>query len=343
MSKKTILIIDDSPEVRRQCSSLLKEAGFEVITAEDGDQGFELLKQIRPDIIFVDFIMPRVNGFRFCKLLLNDPGLKNIPVVVLTEKKEDVIRTFKEKLGISHYLKKPFHPTELLSKINEIIFKVKKEKDEPLSKGQSLSELKLLIGELLRKDLRGLIKTTLYEVLKETDTLQTGNVLISGRIGRLTPSDIIQFVSMSKLSGKLSFIAMGLNSEFYFSEGDILYCSFNTDERSSSFIDFLKRENKLTDANLRELLSDSEQNELPLEICAVNRGIATWEDTKRAIRETVEEGLFHTLSVKTGHYYMEDIEIPDTIKKIGFRAQAEAILLDTLRRIDESMKDSIAR
>ncbi len=342
MSKKTILIIDDSPEIRKQTASLLKEAGFEVITAEDGDHGLEILKQIKPDIIFVDFIMPRINGYRFCKILRADPEMKDIPVVVLTEKKDDVIKTFQQRLGISHYLNKPFHPTEILSKINEIIFNSPVAFEQKKEDRVEISELQTTIKNILRLELRNSIKTAIYEVLKETDTISSGNVIFSGRLGEVSVADIIQFISMTKLSGKLTIISIGLNSEFYFNDGHILYATISTDEKSVSFVDYLVKENKLHDRDLIGLLQEAEHNDLPVEICAVNKGIVSWDDTKSAIKEIVEEAMFHTLPIKSGHYCLEDVEIPASIQKIGFRASAEALLLDTLRKIDESEKDKIA-
>ena len=340
MSKKTILLIDDSPEIRRQTGSLLKEAGFDVITAEDGDQGLEILKQIKPDIIFVDFIMPRVNGYRFCKMLLSDPATRDIPVVVLTEKKEDVIKTFQQRLGISHYLNKPFHPTEILSKINELIFKSTDRKKEEKT---DIAQLRNTLRTLFREELRPSIKTAIYEVLKETDTISSGNVILSGRLGQVSVSDIIQFISMVKLSGKLTIISIGLNAEVYFKEGDILYSTLSTDEKSLSFVDYLARENRINHKGLSELISEAEHNDLPVEICAVNRGIVSWDDTRAAIKEIVQETLFSALSINNGHFLLEDVEVPQAIQKIGFRASAEGLLLDTLRRIDESKKDSVAK
>ncbi len=342
MSKKTILLIDDSPEIRKQTASLLKEAGFDVITAEDGDHGLEILKQIKPDIIFVDFIMPRINGYRFCKIMRADPEMKDIPVVVLTEKKDDVIKTFKQRLGISHYLNKPFHPTEILSKINEIIFKSPAEPGDNKEEKAELYGLGSIVRNILRHELKTYTKTAIYEVLKETGTVSSGNVTFSGRLGQISVSDIIQFISMVKLSGKLTIISIGLNAEFYFDDGHILYATLSTDEKNISFVEYLIKENKLHERDLTGLFQEAENNDLPVEICAVNKGFVSWDDTKNAIKQIVEDALFHTLTIKNGHYCLEDVQVPESIQKIGFRAPAEELLLDTLRKIDESRRDKIA-
>ena len=120
-AKKKVLVIDDSPTVRRLAELVLTQSGYEVFTAPDGDEGLELAKKIKPSIILVDFIMPRMNGYKLCKIIRSDPSLKDIPLMLITAKGEEVGQTFEEKFGVIHYFQKPFEPDDLVNKINEEI------------------------------------------------------------------------------------------------------------------------------------------------------------------------------------------------------------------------------
>jgi DNA-binding response OmpR family regulator len=113
--KESVLVVDDSPTVRRLAELVLSQEGYTVYTAEDGDVGLEIVRKEKPSIILVDFIMPKMNGFQFCKSIKSEPAFSSIPIVLVTSKGEEVGQGFDEKFGIAQYLKKPFE-TETLAK-----------------------------------------------------------------------------------------------------------------------------------------------------------------------------------------------------------------------------------
>ncbi|PNX50494.1 MAG: hypothetical protein BV458_13105 [Thermoplasmata archaeon M9B2D] len=120
-NKKSVLIVDDSPTVRRLVELILSQEGYSVYTAEDGDQGIKVTKEKMPSLILVDFLMPKMNGYQFCKAVRSDENLRHIPVILITAKGEDVGQTFEEKFGVIEYFQKPFEPDELAQKVNEVM------------------------------------------------------------------------------------------------------------------------------------------------------------------------------------------------------------------------------
>ncbi len=118
---KTILVIDDSPTVRKLAESILLKEGFSVYTAEDGDEGLQIARKAVPSVIIVDFVMPKMNGFQFCKNIRSDSILGDIPIVLITSKGEDVGRGFDEKFGIVRYLQKPFEADALIIIVKEVL------------------------------------------------------------------------------------------------------------------------------------------------------------------------------------------------------------------------------
>lgn len=123
MAGKKILVLDDSPLVRKLAEVSLQEAGYEVYTAADGEEGLKIAEEIKPDLILVDFIMPKMTGSQVCKLIRENETLKDIPIILITGKGESVGQTFIEKYGILDYFIKPFKSEELVEKINQLLGK----------------------------------------------------------------------------------------------------------------------------------------------------------------------------------------------------------------------------
>ncbi|GAB5045978.1 response regulator [Thermodesulfovibrio sp. TK110] len=132
MAGEKILVMDDSPLVRKLAEVSLQEAGYEVYTASDGEEGLKIAEEIKPDLILVDFIMPKMTGSQVCKLIRENETLKDIPIILITGKGETVGQTFIEKYGILDYFIKPFKSEELVDKINEVLSKAPEIKEIPV-------------------------------------------------------------------------------------------------------------------------------------------------------------------------------------------------------------------
>lgn len=118
---KRILVVDDSPTVRRLVELILSQQGYKIFTAEDGDKGLEVAREVNPSAILVDFVMPRMNGHMFCKTLRSEPGMENIPIILISSKGEVIGQAFEESFGVVHYFTKPFEPDELINKLEEVL------------------------------------------------------------------------------------------------------------------------------------------------------------------------------------------------------------------------------
>ncbi len=112
-----VMIIDDSKTIRRTAESLLKKVGCEVITAVDGFDALAKIADTHPSIIFVDIMMPRLDGYQTCALIKNNSALKQTPVIMLSSKDGLFDRAKGRIVGSDQYLTKPFSKDELLSAI----------------------------------------------------------------------------------------------------------------------------------------------------------------------------------------------------------------------------------
>jgi DNA-binding response OmpR family regulator len=100
---------------------ILTAEGFKVTTASDGLDGVNKAKELKPDIILLDFVMPKMNGFQVCRILQKDEKLRQIPVILVTSKGDKVGDKFVNQLGVTGYITKPFQPEELVSKIHQTL------------------------------------------------------------------------------------------------------------------------------------------------------------------------------------------------------------------------------
>lgn len=115
--KKKILIVDDERDLVETLIFRLENAGYEVTAAYDGLQGLEKAREIGPDLILLDIMMPKMNGFQVCKELKIDDSTKNIIIIMLTAKAQDGDKFLGKNVGADDYVTKPFDGLVLLEKI----------------------------------------------------------------------------------------------------------------------------------------------------------------------------------------------------------------------------------
>ncbi len=120
-----VVVIDDSKTIRRTAETLLKKAGCQVITATDGFESLSKVMEAKPDIIFVDIMMPRLDGYQTCALIKNNPSFKKIPIVMLSSKDGLFERARGRIVGAEYYMTKPFTREELLNTIKTYVVETK--------------------------------------------------------------------------------------------------------------------------------------------------------------------------------------------------------------------------
>ncbi|MEW5850664.1 MAG: response regulator [Myxococcota bacterium] len=115
MTKSRILVVDDSPSILRVVEGVLSAAGYEVTTAMDGQDAMSRAKAEPPDLILLDFMMPRMNGYQVCRALAKEPDLKDIPVILMSTKGDESAERFVQQMGVVDHITKPFSPEAILA------------------------------------------------------------------------------------------------------------------------------------------------------------------------------------------------------------------------------------
>lgn len=117
MPVKHILVVDDSPTERFFTVDVLSKAGYQVSTAESGEEGIEKAKALKPDLILMDVVMPGLNGYQATRTLTRDDVTKDIPVIITTSKGQETDKIWGLRQGAVDYLVKPLNPEEMLQRI----------------------------------------------------------------------------------------------------------------------------------------------------------------------------------------------------------------------------------
>jgi CheY-like chemotaxis protein len=121
MKEKTILVADDESHILNVVSLKLRNAGFRVLTAHDGQEALDLAQQERPDLIITDYHMPLLSGLELCRRLKQDPATRDIPAIMLTARGYHLEPSDTADSGIRRMLSKPFSPRHLLATVNEVL------------------------------------------------------------------------------------------------------------------------------------------------------------------------------------------------------------------------------
>ena len=139
-----VLVIDDEAPIRLLCRVNLEAEGMEVLEAGDGPSGLELARAERPDVVLLDVMMPRLDGWRVAEQLLEDERTSEIPIIFLTARAEFRDRAHGLDIGGIDYVTKPFNPLELAPLVRGLLERIERgERDE--LRGEKLAELRSLM------------------------------------------------------------------------------------------------------------------------------------------------------------------------------------------------------
>ena len=120
MSKR-VLICDDEPYILESVSYVVRKAGYDVLTAEDGEESLNQARQEKPDLIFLDIMMPKMSGYEVCRRLKQDPSTKGMYIIILTARGQAEDEQKALELGADEFMTKPFSPRKLREKLEAIL------------------------------------------------------------------------------------------------------------------------------------------------------------------------------------------------------------------------------
>lgn len=303
-----ILAIDDSPTMHRLFKMIFSEGDYELKLADCGSVGLELAKEFNPDIILLDFVMPNLNGFQFCKILREEMGIDNIPILLITSKAEDVGSKFTERFSNIDYIAKPFQPEDLIEKIHEML-NIKKDETEELFKDiipdltedlpeksesipSAINTIDIIVSKI-EKSIIPLVRDYIEKYLR----LETA-FMISDQKGDHLDLDKIKGI-ISEDAGELVIFNSSEVFTFYFDNGVICY-GYRGDGKISDIFELYQ------DVFNVCLLEVKTLRELYEQLRALN---FSEEIIKRTFISYVMELLNDALSLEDYNYYVNKFEI----------------------------------
>ena len=120
-NEKRILVVDDEPHAIRALTFILKKEGYDVYSALNGEEAMARVRESKPDLMFLDVMMPRKNGFEVCQEIKDDPGLSDIYIIMLTAKGQEKDREKGLSLGADEFITKPFSLTGIVARVRELL------------------------------------------------------------------------------------------------------------------------------------------------------------------------------------------------------------------------------
>jgi DNA-binding response OmpR family regulator len=121
VARAKVLVIDDEEYIQHILNFSFAAEGYEVLTASDGEEGVSKARDEKPDVIVMDIMMPKMDGYEACKKLKSDPETKDIPVILLTAKGREADRKLGSEAGADDYVVKPFSPGRLIERVAGIM------------------------------------------------------------------------------------------------------------------------------------------------------------------------------------------------------------------------------
>ena len=121
MNKKKVLIIDDEADLLKALMVRFEAEGYEVVTAQDGIDGLNKARTLTPDVIILDLMLPKLNGFKVARFLKFDDRYKNIPIIILTARTQEEDKKLAQEIGSDLYITKPFDTNKLLKAVAKFV------------------------------------------------------------------------------------------------------------------------------------------------------------------------------------------------------------------------------
>lgn len=119
--RRLVLVVEDNPDVQAAAAEHLVERGFDVVLASDGDTALRILRERRPEVVYLDLNLPRISGYDVCEQIRTDPAVKDVVVLMTSARSSIDVRAYSVEAGADAYLPKPYDLDELCERIEELL------------------------------------------------------------------------------------------------------------------------------------------------------------------------------------------------------------------------------
>lgn len=357
MAGEKILNIDDSPTVQRLIEMILASQGYKVVLASDGEEGIAKAKSERPDLILVDFVMPKMNGYQVCKTLKDDPGFRDTPIILVTSKGDKVGSKFVDTLGISEYFTKPFQPEELLAKIREVLDKKAQEaaaaaaaaaaraRPRPAAPAPGQAQaapqpagLEALIASVVKRALEEFAVKVLPDLIRKevgggSSAAAGGSAIISGNLSSFRIIELMQMLALQRHTGRLLMTRTEENAEVFFKEGAVAFASSTANGSMPGIDGLLKKTCRVAIDGLQHARRIADMTGQPIDGVLAQERILDQKTFAACLRRHSETIVYKVMGWKDGQFIFDTVEPPVFASPIALKV--DDLILEGTRRSDE--------
>lgn len=309
MAGERIVVIDDSPTIIKMVQLILSRAGYSIEAADDGEAGLQAIRRQRPDLVLLDYMMPRLNGYQVCRELAADPELSSVPVVLMSAKGDQVGERFVKMAGVVDYVTKPFPPEAL----RELVLRA-------LGTGRPGAMPQGTIDEAI-------------EPSEDADDDLRGNL-------RVVPlPDVLQIIEHHELSGRLLLSLGGERVELHLRRGRLEQALGLGLAEETWLGRFLLERELVTPAALEAALDaagSAPSPALALGQRLVERGALTREELRAALIRQSSELVYEALRWRTGQFRLRtSADLSPLAVEASLQLALDPLVREGCRRLDE--------
>lgn len=357
----SLLVIDDSPTVLRVMEGVLNHAGYRVTCLESGTNVLETAREIRPELIFVDFAMPDISGYEVCRRLGQHPELQNIPVVIMSTRGDAVGERFVRAMGIVDHITKPFAPEALLALVEHVLAKSRseslderrqrREHDEALRSGGQVTFARMRLSSLLSQATGE--RVTADELLPlVTQALDSDPSLLrdlrlaiaehptapalAGVLSTVPIGEVLQLLALQRQSGFLHVYKGITTVSLAFKDGSVRLVTGENIPSELLLGTILVRERLIDPSDLEALLANRHGTTRRLGAQVVQLGYVDRDQLHRVLRRQSAELVYEIIRWGAGTFEFERCAaLPAEVLEFEFGLGIDELLMEGFRRVDE--------
>lgn len=354
MAGEKILNIDDSPTVQRLIEMILASQGYRVVLASDGEEGIAKAKSERPDLILVDFVMPKMNGYQVCKALKEDAEFRDTPIILVTSKGDKVGSKFVDTLGISEYFTKPFQPEELLSKIREVLDKRAQEAAaaraaaakarpaaHPAGEAASAGGLEALVAAVVKRMLDEFSQTTLPELIRR-ELGKGGNAAtasaaaacgIHGNLSAFRIIELMQMLALQRHTGRLVISRKDGRAEIFFKDGAVAFAGSTMNGSQPGVEWLLRKACRVEEDGLQHAFRISKMTGQPIDGVLAQERLLDQKTFGSCLKRHTESVVYKAMGWTEGEFVFDKEQQPVFANPVALKV--DDLILEGTRRADE--------
>jgi DNA-binding response OmpR family regulator len=338
---RSVLVVDDSPTLRKVVATILERNQFSVLTAADGVDALQKLDEYEIDLVLLDFVMPRMNGYQCCREIRANPRYDQLPVVLMSAKGEKMRGQFVTQTGAVDAITKPFDARALVAVIENALARGARDSNrfsavvtEPDEDDANDVQTPGALGSLFEKTLT---PNRLFKLATLLNSLEGGDeqAVMSGDLSFISIAEVLQMLELQRQSGMLVISRPEAEIQVYLSEGKLDLVQGRGLPVGFRLGRYLIEDGVIEREALRGILEHPTSGKRLLGEILVGQSQATAEQIQRALKRQTCELIYELVRWEKGRFaFFEGAISPEsTMAELGLAAGA--LLMEGFRRVDE--------